>query len=1005
MRLSRAELLLTLALFGAARFGGAQSTAGTIRGHVADAGGLSVPGATVTVTSPNLQVPRVAVSSENGDYILTLLPPGTYQARFELPGFENVEREVTLAPTQVLPLDVVFNPAKVEERIDVVGASPNVLGRTAQVATSFPQTLISALPLSRDVSSTLLLAPGVHQTGPLGAYSIAGSFSFENQFLVNGVSVVENLRGQPHDLYVEDAIQETTVASAGVSAEYGRFTGGVVNIITKSGGNRFSGSLRDTLQNDKWRALTPVEHRQLRANPALKETRVDRTVPTYEYTFGGPAIKDKIWFFTAGRAQKQESARTTVDTNIPYIFGIDSKRFELNGTYSLSANHRVQAVYIQSNEAQTNASQNPATVLDLNSLFNADRLMNLATANYSGVVTPRLFVEARVSVRNETLKNVGGRSTDLIQGTLLVTRNQRRFWAPTFCGVCDDEQRDGKDVFVKASYFLSTKELGSHEMVVGYDGYNDQRFANNHQSASDYRIIGVNQILRGTDVYAQFLNDGTTQIAWQPIFIGTNGTNFRTHSLFYNDNWRMSGRVTANLGLRYDRNHGANGAGEVVTRDSAFSPRFGIVVDPIGDQKWTVTGSVARYVAAIASTIGDVSSPGGNFDAYVYPYLGPVINPTNASGVYLSSDQALRQLFDWFEANRNTLPLLNPTVVRGLTPQIRDSLESPHAWEYSGGIGRQIGQRASLRADLTYRKHGGFYAQRTDMTTGQIVDNRPNALESVRGRRYDLTLVENTDLLERQYAGLTTQGQYRITSHVDVGASYTLSRLWGNVEGETANSGPTAADILAYPEYKQASWNAPVGDLSGDQRHRARFWGTYGIPRVTGLSLGVLHIAESGVPYGAVGGVNSPAFVANPGYLIPPSPSTITYYYTDRDAFRTVGQKRTDVAVNYARRVPGLARAELFGQLQVVNVFNHYQLCGCGASTVFQNGGGIMAARLDQTVITPVTAPNAVASFNPFTTTSQEGVNWRKGSSFGTALVRQAHTTPRTLRVSFGIRF
>ena len=71
----------------------------------------------------------------------------------------------------------------------------------------------------------------------------------------------------PYDLYIEDAIQETTVAIAGVSAEYGRFGGGVVNVITKSGGNQFAGSFRDTLNNDNWRTLTPFETGQLAANP------------------------------------------------------------------------------------------------------------------------------------------------------------------------------------------------------------------------------------------------------------------------------------------------------------------------------------------------------------------------------------------------------------------------------------------------------------------------------------------------------------------------------------------------------------------------------------------------------------------------------------------------------------------------------------------------------------------------------------------------------------------
>src|SRR4030095_1479912 len=105
----------------------------------------------------------------------------------------------------------------------------------------------------------MMLAPSVHRTGPSGSYSIAGAQTFENLFLVNGVTVNENLRGQAYDLYIEDAIQETTVATAGVSAEYGRFGGGVVNIITKSGGNMFKGSFRDTLNNDKWRKMSPFE--------------------------------------------------------------------------------------------------------------------------------------------------------------------------------------------------------------------------------------------------------------------------------------------------------------------------------------------------------------------------------------------------------------------------------------------------------------------------------------------------------------------------------------------------------------------------------------------------------------------------------------------------------------------------------------------------------------------------------------------------------------------------
>src|SRR5205823_838323 len=147
--------------------------------------------------------------------------------------------------------------AALKEEVNVVGRAGDVLTRTAQVTTNFSQDLISLLPTNRSLDSSLLIAPSVHPTGPGGNYSIAGAGSYESLFLVNGVTINENLRGQPIPLFIEDAIQDTTISTAGISAEYGRFSGGVVNIVTKSGGNTFSGSFRDTLYNDAWRTLTP----------------------------------------------------------------------------------------------------------------------------------------------------------------------------------------------------------------------------------------------------------------------------------------------------------------------------------------------------------------------------------------------------------------------------------------------------------------------------------------------------------------------------------------------------------------------------------------------------------------------------------------------------------------------------------------------------------------------------------------------------------------------------
>src|SRR5688572_18953969 len=187
-----AVVCLTLCAVSAA----AQSTTGTISGRVVDTQGLSVPGVTVAAVSPNLQGARETVTSENGDYILTLLPPGTYMLSFELAGFQSQQRNVTLAPTQTLPLSIEMGPATLSETINVVGQSSDVLTQTTQVATNFSQDLISTLPTTRDWRAVMQLAPAVHPSGPGGAFSVAGSMSFENLYLVNGVTVNENLRGQ-----------------------------------------------------------------------------------------------------------------------------------------------------------------------------------------------------------------------------------------------------------------------------------------------------------------------------------------------------------------------------------------------------------------------------------------------------------------------------------------------------------------------------------------------------------------------------------------------------------------------------------------------------------------------------------------------------------------------------------------------------------------------------------------------------------------------------------------
>ena len=1010
VRVFRALIIVLIIATSAA----AQTTTGTISGRVLDAQGAALPGATVTAKSDNLQGSRQTVTSANGDYILTGLPSGAYTITFTLSGFQTQTRNVVLAPTQVLPLEVTLGVAPVTEEITVVAKSADTLTRTAQIATNFSHDLISMLPTSRDLNSILLMAPGVHPTGPAGAFSFGGSVSYENLFLLNGVSLNENIRGQAFDTAIEDAIQETTVANGGVSAEFGRFSGGVVNIITKSGGNRFSGSFRNSLNNDKWRTLAPFETERLATTP---EPRIDNVVPTYEYTFGGPIERDRVWFFTSGRVRDEAQGRTLFGTAVPYEYREEQRRYEVKGTFSMGPEHRFQANYNHHDRAQVNNTFNQNASMDLRSLGTRTLPERLYAGTYNGMLTSSFFVEALVSKRTFQFIGSGAKSTDLIEGTLLIdnSRGGGRWWSDTFCGVCTPEGRDSEEVFVKGSYFLSTPKYGSHNIVFGYDMFNDIRSANNHQSGSDYRILSAGAILTPgaageNDLFPIFLGDGTTTIQWNPIVEETHGSNFRTHSLFINDTWRVSDRLTANLGLRYDKNDGADQSGNVVAKDAAWSPRFGIIWDPKGNGAWSVTASVAKYVAAISNPVADSSAAGGNPQTRMFLYRGASINGSGTT-TPTPTRQAIQQVFDWFFANGGpNLPLNGTPTIPGLTPQIGDRLSSPSAWEYATGVSRRLGNRATLRADLLVRHYVDFYMRQADTTTGRVLD----PTDPTGRRAFDLTLIVNApdDLLSRDYAGGTFTGTWRFGTMFDIGANYTISRAWGNFDAENVASGPVPFDYR-YPEYKQASWNFPDGDLAVDQRHRARLWVNYNPPYVPGLTISFLQALESGVPYAAVNtnGVDPRPYVTNPGnaYVSPPSNTTTTYYFGPRDEFHTEGQIRSDLAFNYVRTVSSRSRVQLFAQAQILNIFNQFQLCGCG-STVFgtgsaANAGGVNLQRLDTTVLTPGTTASRFASFNPFTTEPVQGVNWDYGPNFGTAANRFAYTTPRTFRMSFGVRF
>lgn len=972
----------------------AQNPTGSLTGRVVDTDGGGLPGVTVTANSAAVQGTRSTITGANGDYKLAFLPPGLYRVIYGLEGFKTAVREVKVSAAQTTPSNITLELGEIAEEI-VVTSQQALISETGTSSSTTTFEELEQLPVLRDISEVVRLAPGVANSGFRDtAPSISGGPTYENLWMINGIVINENIRATVLNLFIEDAIQETTTSVSGISAEYGRFTGGVVNAITKSGGNQFEGSLRVNVTNEDWESKTP-----------LSGERVDEVNEVFEATLGGYFWKDRLWFFGAGRDRSLSDSAQTDITNTTYPTTDEETRIEGKLTISPNDSHSIIGSYFDLDLTRTNTDF--GDILDLRSL-NPSRgdPQEIKSVNYTGILNDSFFVEGQWSERDFIIGQGSGGPTDLIDGTLIRTRGEDfRYWAPTFCGTCEDELRDNENILVKGSYFVSSDSYGSHDLVFGYDTFDDIRSVINHQTGSDFTVYGTDVV---RDAAGNIVLDPATGSPF-PVFDPDNGspwirwfavfnedlaqpTSFKTNSFYVNDSWQFNDKWSFNIGVRFDENDGVDSSGTTVADDSKISPRLAASYDVKGNGDLVLRGSYGSYVAGLANGVADDASPGGAIGSLRYNYLGAPINVGCTPGVdCLSADTVLRQIFAWYEANGgvfdladfdpdspfNQRPFRNNFDIPGGSTQIVGGIESPSVEELTFGFSKRLGSRGLVRADVVLRDWEDFYGERTNLDTGQTADGID-----------DVTLLGNFNTgIEREYRGLISQLRYRASDKLTFNINYTLSNTEGNFLGETRNSGPVATSAESYPQYREARWNYPTGDIRVDQRHTLRAWAIYDLisNERHRLSVSWLENYFSGQPYGANRTIDPSDFVDNPGFLDPPT--SVTYFFTDRDAFHTDNIHRSDISLNYSFALNAWNRQiEFFVQPEVLNVFGE--------------DGVIDPQGLDDNE-----GLTLLDSFNPFTETPVEGVHWERSATFGMALNEDDFQDPRTFRLSVGFRF
>jgi Carboxypeptidase regulatory-like domain/TonB dependent receptor len=286
----------------------AQVGAGDITGIVKDEAGAGVPGATVTVTEVRTNRQRRVVSSLGGVYTAPSLAPGEYRVDVALTGFKPVRRAgIHLSTGEKARIDFDLAVGRLSEQVTVTADAPMLRAVTASLGTTVAHDQVVQLPLNGRAFILLAgLAPGVALPPNSQLPRINGGRPRTNEYLFDGISVVQPEPGQVAFVPVIDAIQEFKIESNSPPAEFGRFNGGVVNLTTKAGANAFHGTGFEFLRHESLNARNFFQS----SNPVKPDYRRNQ----FGGMLGGPLAKDRTFFFVDYQGQRQSIARTATST-------------------------------------------------------------------------------------------------------------------------------------------------------------------------------------------------------------------------------------------------------------------------------------------------------------------------------------------------------------------------------------------------------------------------------------------------------------------------------------------------------------------------------------------------------------------------------------------------------------------------------------------------------------------------------------------------------------------
>ena len=663
--------VLAISLAGAAS---AQEQSGGIQGIVRDASGAVLPGVTVEARSLAGAGLLSTVTDDRGIYRFPAVPPGVYEVTTTLQGFKTAKMSAAIELGKLLTLDMVMEVAGVAETVQVTGESPLIDVRQNASFASIQKETLDRIPKGRDFTSVVSVAPGTNSEAYAGGIQIDGASGSENKFIVDGMDTTNMRSGTSGKTVQVDFIQEVQVKSSGYNAEFGGATGGVINVISKSGTNAIRGTagvyytgqplrgeVRPTWRINPWTdsgGNFPGELEQVygRDNDSWNQWN-----PVFD--IGGPVMKDKLWYY-AGYSQSQNDYERTVKYMYSNPVGIEKtfdwfdrqRYFNWNATTQLGSNLRVKVSGVnQWNTSRRSApgfqsegstfkglSGNQAILNGqstsggwTSATYYSDELMKqnyeltgddytnqLISGNVDWVIAPSFFVNATAGwmmynttqptdfATAEPIRAYGTSNLTYLPGEIPDSLRQSSGW-----------QNFAKSTSLSARQYYARTFLNLN--TIWYKqagGQHTFKFGVRYENISNDMSTGAQY---PTFTYywntAYNTSDGRTLRGkygyWRQRQITTRGeASSDNWSLWAQDSWSLGSKLTINAGVRVENEivpSYSGGAGMEWGFGDKIAPRLGFAYDVKGDGKWKAYGSFGWFYDVMKLSL-PISSFGGD---------------------------------------------------------------------------------------------------------------------------------------------------------------------------------------------------------------------------------------------------------------------------------------------------------------------------------------------------------------------------------------------------------